>query len=117
MDFNNEKVKAILEWLTEKKADAISVYDLTKLNSYTDFIIVCEGQADLHVRAIATYLLDAAKENHLHVLSKEGLDYSHWALIDMGDVIIHIFMPETRQYYKIDEFISNYLQKSETTEK
>lgn len=116
MEVNNVKVKAIIEWLTEKKADAISVYDLTLLHSYTDYIIVCEGQADLHVRAIGQYMLDMCKENHLHVLSKEGLDYAHWALIDMGDVIVHIFTPETREYYKIDEFIKSYLHKTETTE-
>lgn len=116
MEINNEKVIAIIEWLTEKKADAISAYDLTKLHTYTDYIIVCEGQADLHVRAISQHLLDMCKENHLYVLSKEGMDYSHWALIDFGDVIVHIFMPETREYYKLDEFIQSCLQKTEITE-
>jgi ribosome-associated protein len=116
MDINNVKVKAILEWLTEKKADAISTYDLTQLHTYTDYIIVCEGQADLHARAIGQHLLDMCKENHLHVLSKEGLDYAHWVLVDLGDVIVHVFMPETRAYYKIDEFIKSYSLKTETTE-
>ncbi len=112
-----EKVKLIVEWLAEKKAENISAYDFTGKSSYTDYIIVCEGQADLHVRAIGNYILDQVKEHHFSLLSKEGIDYSHWVLVDLGDIIIHIFLPETRQYYKIDEFISGYLQKMENVEK
>lgn len=112
-----EKVKLIIEWLTEKKAENISAYDFSVKNSFTDYVIVCEGQADLHVRAIGNHILDMVKEHHFSLLSKEGVDYSHWLLVDLGDVIIHIFMPETRQYYKIDEFITSYLQKIEDVEK
>ncbi len=112
-----EKVKLIIEWLAEKKAENISAYDFSGKNSFTDFVIVCEGQADLHVRAIGNHILDMVKEHHFTLLSKEGVDYSHWFLVDLGDVIIHIFMPETRLYYKIDEFITSYLQKIEDVEK
>ena len=112
-----DKVQAVIEWLTEKKAEAISTYDLSKLHSYTDYIIVCEGQADLHVRAIGNHLLDMAKEYHWTVMSKEGLDYGKWALIDLGEIIVHVFMPDTRQYYNIDEFIRSYLKKAEEPEK
>jgi ribosome-associated protein len=112
-----EKVKLIIEWLAEKKAENISAYDFTGKQSYTDYIIICEGQADLHVRAISNYVLEQVKAHHFTLLSKEGIDYSHWALVDLGDVVIHIFIPETRQYYKIDEFIAGYLQKMESVEK
>lgn len=114
---HKEKVKLIIEWLVEKKAENISTYDFTGKGSYTDFIIICEGQADLHVRAIVNHILDQVKEHHFSLLSKEGIDYSHWALVDLGDIIIHIFLPETRQYYKIDEFVTGYLQKMENVEK
>jgi len=116
IDIKN-KVKLLIEWLAEKKAEHIDTYDLTGINSFTDYIIICEGQADLHVRAIGDYLLDRAKENHFSLLSKEGIEYSHWILIDLGDVIIHVFMPETRHFYKIDEFIKNYITKAELAEK
>lgn len=111
------KVQMIIGWLSEKKAENISVYDFSMRNSYTDYVIICEGQADLHVRAIGNFILDKVKENHFTVLSKEGIDYSHWVLVDLGDVIIHIFLPETRNYYKIDDFTSNYLAKLDNTEK
>jgi ribosome-associated protein len=113
----NDKVKLILEWLLEKKAENTSTYDFSGRNSFTDFVIICEGQADLHVRAIGNHLLDMVKEHHFSLLSKEGLEYSHWALVDLGDIIVHIFLPETREYYKIDEFISGCLNKMDNPEK
>ena len=112
-----DKVKLIIEWLAEKKAEKITSYDVSVKNSFTDYIIVCEGQADLHVRAIGNYVLDKVKDNHFFLLSKEGIEYSHWFLVDLGDVIVHIFLPETRQYYKIDEFIADYLNKKKSIEK
>jgi ribosome-associated protein len=100
---DNIKLEAILEWLTEKKAENVRVYEVQGKTDYTDVIVVCEGSADLHNKAIASHLVDMAKENHLKVLSKEGVDTAHWILIDIGDVIVHIFLPQTRDYYKIDE--------------
>lgn len=100
---DNIKLEAILEWLSDKKAENIRVYEVQGKTDYTDLIVVCEGNADLHNKAIASHLIDMAKENHLKVLSKEGVDTAHWILIDIGDVIVHIFLPQTRDYYKIDE--------------
>ena len=97
------KLEAILQWLSDKKADNISVYDVHRKTDYTDVIVVCEGSADVHNKAIAAHVVDMAKENHLHVLSKEGVDSGQWILIDIGDLIVHIFLPQTREYYKIDE--------------
>jgi len=111
-----DKVEAIVGWLNEKKAENLAIYDFSRKISYTDFVIICEGQADLHVKAIGNYLLEKVKEYHFSLLSKEGIDYSHWILVDLGDVIIHIFLPETRKYYNIDEFISSYLQKIDDIE-
>lgn len=100
---SNIKLEAILEWLTEKKADNIRVYDVQSKTDYTDVIVVCEGSADVHNKAIASHLVDMAKEHKLHVLSKEGVDNGQWILIDIGDLIVHIFLPETRDFYKIDD--------------
>lgn len=99
----NIKLEAIIEWLTEKKAENIRVYDVQTKTDYTDVIVVCEGSADVHNKAIANHLADMAKEHHLHVLSKEGVDNGQWILIDIGDLIVHIFLPQTREYYKIDD--------------
>ncbi|MCK9585044.1 MAG: ribosome silencing factor [Candidatus Cloacimonetes bacterium] len=100
---DNIKLEAILEWLSDKKAENVRVYEVQGKTDYTDVIVVCEGSADLHNKAIASYLVDMAKENHLKVLSKEGVESGQWILIDIGDIVVHIFLPQTRDYYKIDE--------------
>lgn len=96
------KLEAVLTWLAEKKADNIKIYDVAKNSAYTDSIVVCEGTADLHNKAIANHLLDMAKENKLQIIGKAGIEYGQWILIDIVDVIVHIFLPEKREYYKID---------------
>ncbi len=100
---DNIKLEAILNWLADKKADNIRVFDVTKSSTYTDFIVVCEGSADMHNKAIANHLIDMAKENKLQILGKAGLDYGLWILVDFVDVVVHIFLPEKREYYKIDK--------------
>ncbi|HQQ67360.1 MAG TPA: ribosome silencing factor [Candidatus Cloacimonadota bacterium] len=100
---DNIKYQAILEWLNDKKAENIRTYEVQGKTDYTDVIVVCEGNADLHNRAIANHLIEMAKEHKLSVLSKEGVDNAQWILIDLGDVIVHIFLPQTRDHYKIDD--------------
>jgi ribosome-associated protein len=100
---DNIKLEAILEWLNDKKAENIRVYEVEGKTDYTDVIVVCEGSADLHNKAIASHLVDMAKEHHLRVLSKEGVESGQWILIDIVDIIVHIFLPQTRDFYKIDE--------------
>ena len=110
------KLRTILEWVSEKKAENVKVYDVHKNSSYTDMIVVCEGTADLHNKAIATYLIDMAKANKLGVLNKEGVDNGQWILVDMGDLVVHIFLPQVRMHYKIDELFEKVKQHREESE-
>ncbi|MDI3503976.1 MAG: ribosome-associated protein [Candidatus Cloacimonadota bacterium] len=100
---DNIKLEAIVAWLQEKKAENIRIYEVAGKTDYTDVIVVCEGSADLHNKAIAQHVIDMAKANHLNVLSKEGVEVGQWILIDIGDIVVHIFLPQTRDFYKIDE--------------
>ncbi len=102
-----EKLEALLNWLAEKQADNIKVYDVTDNSAYTDFIVVCEGSADLHNKAIANHLLDMAKEAKYRILGKSGMDFGLWILLDIGDVVIHIFLPEKREFYQIDRLFAD----------
>ena len=102
-----EKLEALLNWLAEKQADNIKVYDVSENSAYTDFIVVCEGSADLHNKAIANHLLDMAKEAKYRILGKSGMDFGLWILLDIGDVVIHIFLPEKREFYQIDRLFAD----------
>jgi ribosome-associated protein len=112
---DQNKLVAIVEWLNDKKAENIRVYDVEKASDYTDLLVVCEGSADLHNRAIANHVLDNAKQNHLKMIGKAGLDHGNWILIDLGDLIVHIFLPEIREYYKIDDLFEK-ISTSKTEE-
>jgi ribosome-associated protein len=103
---DNIKLTAVLSWLNEKKAEHIAVYNVTKNCSYTDFIVVCDGSADLHNKAIAKHILYMAKKSKYQIISKAGLEYGQWILVDLGDVIVHIFLQEKREYYEIDQLFS-----------
>ncbi|MGC9362877.1 MAG: ribosome silencing factor [Candidatus Syntrophosphaera sp.] len=104
---DKSKLEAIIGWLSEKQAENIRVYDVENNSSYTDLIVVCEGTADLHNKAIASHVLDMAKENKYKVIGKAGLEFGQWVLLDVGDIIVHVFLPEKRQYYKIDQFFAD----------
>ncbi len=98
-----ELVVKIKEWLEEKKAENIRVYDVREKSDYTDMIMVCEGSGDLHNRAIADNVVGRAKEESVYVLGKEGFESGTWILIDLVTVIIHIFDQATRKHYDIEQ--------------
>lgn len=103
---DNAKLTAILGWLNEKNALNISTYDVGKTSGYTDVIIVCEGQADLHNQAIANHLLTMARDHGMKVISKEGIEHGQWILIDLADVVVHVFLNQVRRHYDIDELFA-----------
>ncbi|MDP8211222.1 MAG: ribosome silencing factor [Candidatus Stygibacter australis] len=113
-----DTVKKITEWLEEKKAEMIKVYDVRSRSDYTDMIMVCEGSGDLHNRAIAQNVLDKAKEESIYVLGKEGMDNGTWILIDMVTIVVHVFDHETREYYDLEELweVSDRVRKQKSVE-
>ncbi|MCF7912637.1 MAG: ribosome silencing factor [Candidatus Cloacimonetes bacterium] len=111
-----ELVEKITFWAEEKKADRIKVYDVRNRSDYTDMIMVCEGSGDLHNRAIAQNILEKAKENSVYVLGKEGMENGTWILIDLVNVVIHVFDRDTREYYDLEELweVSDRVRKQQT---
>jgi len=98
-----EKVKMIAEWLFEKKADNILTLDVCDKCNFTEYLVICTGMATMHNQAIADYVVDKARENKMKILSKEGLQASVWILLDLNDVIVHIFTQEIRDNYKLED--------------
>ena len=113
-----DTVKKITEWMEEKKAEKIKVYDVRSKSDYTDMIMVCEGSGELHNRAIAQNVLDRAKEESIYVLGKEGMDNGTWILIDIITIVVHVFDHETREYYDLEELweVSDRVRKQKSVE-
>lgn len=87
----------------DKKAKEVHVLDLKDLTTITDYFVICSGESTTQVKAIAEQIKEKFKEVNIKPLSIEGLPYSHWVLIDYGDVIVHIFEEETRMFYELEK--------------
>ncbi len=78
----------------------LAVEELTTL---TDYFVICEGKSERQLRAINDAILDELKEQKVSIYHKEGTPESGWILLDYGNVIAHIFSPERRSYYQLEE--------------
>lgn len=77
--------------------------NVAKISGVTDFYIVATGAVDVHLKAIADSILGTMKSEKIHPLNLEGYDNLRWVLIDYFDVVVHLFLPETRKYYSIEK--------------
>lgn len=105
----NELNKAIIDIIEDKKGENISLIDLTKEGgTICDYFIVCEAQSTTQVNAICNEIEDKMIELHGEKsLRIQGRDNNLWIVMDYGDVFVHIFERETREFYKLDELWSN----------
>jgi ribosome-associated protein len=86
----------------DMKAHEVIVLDLRKVSNVADFFVVCTGDTDTHVRAIATNVVKKLGEQDVRPYQKEGLEWGIWALLDYSSVIVHVMDRENRQYYQIE---------------
>ncbi len=95
--------KKIATILDTNKAEEITTLNLRDKCSFADFMIVASGRAPRHVSALADYVADMLKKQGTPPLSVEGKESGDWVLIDAGDIVVHIFRPEVRQFYNIEK--------------
>ena len=93
----------IVEALEDAKADDIVSIDLAGKTSLGDMMIIASGRSQRHVGAIADRLVERLKEEGVRDTRVEGMPLCDWVLIDAGDVIIHIFRPEAREFYNLEK--------------
>ena len=94
---------AILSELDDMKAEEVVQVDLRGKTSIGDYMVICSGRSSRQVAAIADKVVETLKQD-LGVLSKvEGKEAGDWVLIDAGDVIVHVFRPEVREFYQLEK--------------
>jgi len=92
----------------EKKAEDVRILDLTKLDTVTDYFVICTGEVNQQVRAIANHIERSARESlGEKATHKEGMSSSNWVLIDFVDVVVHVFRPSYRDYYRLEDLWSD----------
>jgi ribosome-associated protein len=94
---------AAMEAALEKKALEPVLLDVSDQGTYTDYILVVSGRSDRHVQAIADGVLEALKgQRGVQPLSIEGKREGQWALLDFGDLIVHVFYHPLREFYDLE---------------
>jgi ribosome-associated protein len=99
----DETLSLILSRLDDMKAEETVTIDLRGKSSITDYMIVTSGRANRHVGAIAENVAKGLKESGAPAPHIEGLPNCDWVLIDSGDVIVHVFRPEVREFYNLEK--------------
>ena len=93
----------IIKSLSENKAEDITTIDLRGRTSIGDFMVVASGRSTRQVSSISQKLVDILKTDLGRLSKVEGKDAGDWVLIDTGDIIVHVFRPEVREFYQIEK--------------
>ena len=95
--------KLALQALDALKAEDVIVIDVSNYANFTDFMIFASGRSTRHVKSIANEVIETAKSGNLPPLGVEGEDVGEWILVDLGDVIVHVMLPNTREFYELEK--------------
>ncbi len=99
---------SIIEGIRDKKGKKIIQLDLRKLDAPADFFIICEGDSNTHVKAITDSVYKKVKDELLTMPAHtEGSSNSRWVLMDYFNTVVHVFHPETREFYEIEHLWSD----------
>jgi ribosome-associated protein len=99
-----ELAAAIAAYAGDKKAFDVVELDLRGILGYTDYFVICSGNTDRQVKAIHDGIHEGMKREHgLLPRRIEGLPQAHWVLMDYLDVVVHVFTPETRTFYRLEQ--------------
>jgi len=101
-----ELLKDVVEWLDEAKAEEIVTVNLAGKSSIGDYMVIASGRSDRHVGAIAEQLRKKLKDAGYPTVRVEGQPTCDWVLIDSGDIIVHVFRPEVREFYNLEKMWS-----------
>jgi len=96
-------LKLVLDTLEDAKSRDVVVMDVRGKTNMTDFMVMASGTSERHVRSIAGHVAEEAKKNQILPLGMEGETVGEWVLVDLGDVIVHVMKPETREFYQLEK--------------
>lgn len=102
----NRLLKIVLDTLDGSKAEGVVAIDLKGKTSIGDHMVIASGRSQRHVGAVADHLLKKLKDEGYGRARVEGLPQGDWVLIDAGDIIVHVFRPEVREFYNLEKMWS-----------
>lgn len=112
-----EIANTIAELAADRKALGIVRLDLRGIASFTDYFVICTGRSDRHVKAIHDAIHLGMKDRHGILPARvDGVSQARWILMDYSDVIVHVFTPELREYYRLEQLWGEAPTRSFATE-
>ncbi|HSW69670.1 MAG TPA: ribosome silencing factor [Gammaproteobacteria bacterium] len=101
---NTEKLQTLaLEAIEDLKGLEVVTFDVRALTSITDAMIICSGRSNRHVKSIAENVVKKAKEAKLTYIRMEGERQGEWVIVDLADIIVHVMLPQTREFYSLED--------------
>ena len=98
-----ELARTVVDALVDKKAEDILLMDISTISSFADFFVICSGTSDRMLNALADAVHERAKETYRLNARLEGLPRDGWMVADLGDVVVHLFSPDRRSFYDLEE--------------
>ena len=100
---SKELVDLVAKACDDKRAEDIVLLDMQNVSLIADYFLICEGTNERQVQAIAREVKDIADEQNMEVKRMEGFEQARWVLVDLGDLVCHVFHRDERQYYNIEK--------------
>lgn len=97
-----ELLSLVVEAADDKKAIDIVALNMEGISLVADYFVICHGNSDKQVQAIAREIKEKAHEQGISVKRLEGFEQAKWVLVDLGDVVVHIFHKDERRYYNLE---------------
>lgn len=112
----DEMKQVAIAALEDLKGREIIALDVSALTNVADCMVFCSGTSNRHVKSLADNVAVELKKRGVQVFGMEGEDAGEWVLVDLGDVIVHVMLPETRVFYDLERMWSKPAGKTESTD-
>ncbi|WP_079708438.1 ribosome silencing factor [Paraliobacillus ryukyuensis] len=99
---SKQMVQLVAQACDDKRANDIITLDMGEVSLIADYFLICDGSNERQVQAIARAIKDQAEEQEIEVKRLEGFDQARWILVDLGDVVCHVFHKDERNYYNLE---------------
>ena len=95
-------IELVQEALEELKAKDIVILDVRGKSSVTDYMLIASGTSNRHVKSLADQVTQEVKKHGVQPLGVEGIETAEWALVDLGDLVVHVMQPQARSFYDLE---------------
>ncbi|MEE9254183.1 MAG: ribosome silencing factor [Pseudomonadales bacterium] len=92
----------VVRALEDRKGRDIVTLNVSRVTDVTDFMVIASGTSNRHVRALVDRVVESSKERGVRPMGVEGRDTPEWVLVDLGDVVVHVMQPQSRQFYDLE---------------